>query len=374
MKTDRPHGLRVSPQTIRSWLDRLDRHAQPLAGLDQRMSRRFDYRPPTLTLEVAQDDDATVPYAAAGRNISRGGVGLLAGQFVYPQATCWVELNSTFGGTQKVAGRIARCRYLVGSGSLYEVGVEFDAPLDVSLFAPQARHVQMLLVWSDAATQELIAGFLGSENVELRTVAAGEDALAALAGARIDLVLIDLDHPNCDGFALTRELRRDGYVAPIFGMTVQADPQVRDRCTEAGCTGYLVKPVRREQLHALLDSLQDRPLVSPLASDPGLAPLIDRFVAGLRDKVAALSRAGETGDLAALSAHARELRAQAGSYGFDAITDEAAYLQALLAAETPPAQIRHALHRLIDVCLRARPATSPPEPGPAAHARPTETA
>ncbi|MCK4341640.1 MAG: hypothetical protein KAY37_07955 [Phycisphaerae bacterium] len=54
---------------------------------------------------------------------------------------------------------------------------------------------------------------------------------------------------------------------------------------------------------------------------------------------------------------ARKLRADAGSYGFAVITEEAKHVQALVALVVPPARLRPALYDLIHLCLAARPAT-----------------
>ncbi len=319
------------------------------------MSPRFEYRAETLTLHVCGEDETSVPHAVAGRNISREGVGVLAGQFIYPQSACRVSLSSPFGRTQEVAGHVVRCRYVVGSGSLYDVGVQFDDPIDVALFAPRARQFGVLVFGADAATAELIEGFLRAENAQLTCLADIEQAVAAVAGGGLDLVLIDLDQRAADGFALTRRLRSDGYVGPVLAMTVQVTADVRNCCAASGCTGYLSKPLHREPLCDLVRALADQPLVSSLVHDPALAPLIDRFVASLRERVAEMSRASQAEDLAELGRIVRDLRAQAGSYGFESISDEAALVQALCAADAPSAQVQPALHGLMDACLRARP-------------------
>jgi hypothetical protein len=98
-----------------------------------------------------------------------------------------------------------------------------------------------------------------------------------------------------------------------------------------------------------------------LAGDPALAPLINRFATGLRDRVGEMSRAVQAGDRDAQERIVRDLRAQAGSYGFESISEEAALVHTLITADVPSRSVHAALQRLIDLCLRARPATSPPE-------------
>jgi DNA-binding response OmpR family regulator len=345
-------------RTLGAWLDRLDSRVRPVLGLDQRLSPRFEYRPETLTLHVGDEDDP-VPYAVAGRNISREGVGVLAGQFIYPQSACRVRLTSPFGTTQEAAGCVARCRYVLGSGSLYEVGVQFDDPIDVTLFAPRARHASVLVFGADMATTQLIEGFFRTENAGLTSLADFEEAVATVVARSPDLVLIDVDQRAADGFELAQRLRSEGYVGPVLAMTVQVSAEVRNHCASCGCTGYLCKPLHPKQLHDLLRALADQPLVSSLAHDPALAPLVDAFVAGLRARVAELSRASQAHDLPEVVRLVRDLRAQAGSYGFEPISEEAGLVEALCAVDAPADELQPALHNLLDACLRARPARGP---------------
>ncbi len=80
------------------------------------------------------------------------------------------------------------------------------------------------------------------------TVVAAPDGPRALEEARdgrFDLVLLDIQLPGMDGHAVARELRRipalDGV--PIVAVTSYAMLGDRERCLEAGCTGYIEKPI-----------------------------------------------------------------------------------------------------------------------------------
>lgn len=80
------------------------------------------------------------------------------------------------------------------------------------------------------------------------TVIAATDGPRALEEARtgrFDLVLLDIQLPGMDGHAVARELRRipalDGV--PIVAVTSYAMLGDRERCLEAGCTGYVEKPI-----------------------------------------------------------------------------------------------------------------------------------
>lgn len=341
--------------TIRSWLDRLDRGARQPTALSVRCSERFEYRPEHLTVELTQPGEAAIAYAVAGRNVSREGLAFLIGKLVYPGTRCRATLVSPYGGEAEVTGRVARCRYLVGSGSLYEVGIVFDRPVDVTIFAPHARQTRILLVDDQPATHELFTGFLHGLHAELTRAELPDEALAALVTGGVDLILIDLENSRYDGFGLTRQIRSAGFVGPVVGLAVSRGDELRDRCASAGCTGYLAKPVTRDELRGLLTTLSDRPLVSTLAHDPALAPLIDRFVASLKSRIAGLTLACETGDRRTIERIVRGLRAEAGSYGFEEITEEATYVHDRLIVDAPDGHLAHILRRLTHLCLAARP-------------------
>lgn len=350
--------LRVDADVIRRFLDQLDEQS-PRGGLEARAAPRFRYRPERLTVELPATGLATVRRSAAARNLSRTGVAFLTGQFIYPQTPCRVTLYGLHGHTQTTHGRVVRCRYLLGSGTLYEVGVHFAQPIDVTLFAASARQIRILAVDAAPEGRELVAGLLAGQNVILTAVPEAAAALQAAESAEFDLVLIDLEREGLDAFALTRALRERGYLGPIIGLAVQTGPELRERCAAAGCTGYLPRPVTRDSLGELLDSLSDEPVVSDLAHDSDLAPLIDRFVAGLRAQARAISAAFERGDSAEVHRLAVALRGEAGSYGFPAISEEAEQVQALAALDTPAERLRPAVYELIHLCLAARPAAVP---------------
>jgi signal transduction histidine kinase/CheY-like chemotaxis protein len=84
----------------------------------------------------------------------------------------------------------------------------------------------------------------------------GREALQAIQRERFDLVLMDVQMPEMDGFAATRAIRdlereRGGHV-PIVAMTAHAMRGDREKCLEAGMDAYLAKPMRSAELDELL--------------------------------------------------------------------------------------------------------------------------
>jgi two-component system chemotaxis response regulator CheY len=82
----------------------------------------------------------------------------------------------------------------------------------------------------------------------------GEDALARVAGARIDLFLCDVNMPRLDGLSLVKRLRMLApfKFSPILMLTTEIDPEKKRIAKEAGATGWLVKPFQPDQLLATI--------------------------------------------------------------------------------------------------------------------------
>jgi CheY-like chemotaxis protein len=84
----------------------------------------------------------------------------------------------------------------------------------------------------------------------------GKDALAALEAGHFDLVLMDIQMPEFDGFEVTRIIRAretpSGARLPIVAMTANAMKGDEERCLSAGMDGYVSKPFQAEQLLATI--------------------------------------------------------------------------------------------------------------------------
>lgn len=95
------------------------------------------------------------------------------------------------------------------------------------------------------------------------TVMCAVDAEAGLAQARgqqPDLILMDVQLPGMDGLEATALLKRDVLTAaiPIIALTAMAMKEDRIRVLEAGCDGYIAKPLRYKELYAAIDALLDK--------------------------------------------------------------------------------------------------------------------
>ena len=100
-------------------------------------------------------------------------------------------------------------------------------------------------------------------------VADGAQAIAAVEDKRYDLVLMDVQMPEMDGLAATREIRSrlplDRQPA-IFGLTAHATTEYRDICLGAGMDGYLAKPLEPGKLRDLISELSAQSMSRNLSS------------------------------------------------------------------------------------------------------------
>lgn len=108
---------------------------------------------------------------------------------------------------------------------------------------------RILVVDDNPVNLKLTASLLELEGYEVVTAIDAEAALDALTRQLPDLVLMDLAMPRVDGLTLTRMLRADPRYAalPIVALTASAMKGDSTRALEAGCTGYIPKPIDTRQ-------------------------------------------------------------------------------------------------------------------------------
>jgi len=143
---------------------------------------------------------------------------------------------------------------------------------------PQIRAaLKLLLVEDDPVNQQVALRMIQRLGFQAHMVSNGHQALEELARASYDIILMDCQMPQMDGYAATHEIRRREGSArhtTIVGLTAHALNGDREECLMSGMDDYVSKPVSLEELAAILEKWI--PAMSPEADrhSPGLSSLI----------------------------------------------------------------------------------------------------
>jgi CheY-like chemotaxis protein len=119
--------------------------------------------------------------------------------------------------------------------------------------------LRVLLAEDSLVNQKLAIGLMEKHGHTVVVANNGKEAVAALASAQFDVVLMDVEMPDMDGLEATAVIRvkerQTGGHLPIIAMTAHAMKGDRERCIEAGMDDYLSKPIRAQQLFETLESV-----------------------------------------------------------------------------------------------------------------------
>ena len=117
--------------------------------------------------------------------------------------------------------------------------------------------MRVLVVEDNQVNQKVVIKQLQKIGFKADAVGNGVEALEATAKVAYDVVLMDCQMPEMDGFTATREIRRReanaGLHTPIVALTANALEGDRDRCLAAGMDDYLSKPVKIDALRETLE-------------------------------------------------------------------------------------------------------------------------
>ncbi|MHB0969578.1 MAG: response regulator [Thermoanaerobaculia bacterium] len=104
---------------------------------------------------------------------------------------------------------------------------------------------KVLVVEDNDMNMQLVEFLLEEGGFEILKAASGEEALRTVVDAVPDLILMDIHLPGMDGLSVVRAIKADEKTRgiPILAVTAHAMRGDRDRFLEAGCDGYISKPI-----------------------------------------------------------------------------------------------------------------------------------
>jgi CheY-like chemotaxis protein/HPt (histidine-containing phosphotransfer) domain-containing protein len=221
--------------------------------------------------------------------------------------------------------------------------------------------MRILLAEDNTVNQEVALHILEKFGYRADAVANGREAISALSSIPYDLVLMDVQMPEMDGFAATQEIRKSKSEirnVPIIAMTAHVMKGDRERCLEAGMDDYTIKPIDPKELLEKIErwtakdkgaphanERQTRRAV-PIDKNQGGPPIdlakalervfgdreileriLEQFTTTMPSCLEALTAALEQGDGQALEREAHRLKGSAANLSADRIAADALRLE-----------------------------------------------
>ena len=107
---------------------------------------------------------------------------------------------------------------------------------------------RILVADDGAANRKLVELFLRRSGAQVTCVENGQEAVEAIEAQPFDMVLMDMQMPIMDGLTATKVIRDLGIKTPIIALTANVMQDDENRCYEAGCNGFLTKPIKMDLL------------------------------------------------------------------------------------------------------------------------------
>jgi PAS domain S-box-containing protein len=312
-------------------------------------------------------------FAQEDRSITRkyGGTGL--GMSISKQL---VEL---MGGTIQVDSKKSQ-------GSTFEIHLRFKKGSTADLLLPESTEdlntdiligTKILLAEDNEMNRLLASTVLGQYGVLVTEAKDGAEAVLAMQQQSFDLILMDLQMPNKDGFEATRQIRNDlASTIPIIALTANAYKEEEVRCLNAGMNDFLSKPFEEEALiqivaryitpqNKYIGTQQDKVIVAPseklydlqklramTKGDEGfLQKMLQIFVSTMPESMRAMELAFAAQDWTQLAALAHRIKSSLAGMGINSIKDEILLLEANATSDCPKGEISIAFQSVKETVL-----------------------
>jgi len=141
---------------------------------------------------------------------------------------------------------------------------------ETALMTISSRKPLILIADDRPSSRELLRLVLERAGYDVIEAEDGEQALARVRDGNPDLVLLDLQMPGMDGYAVLAAVRKEQQFAtlPVLALTASAMRGDRERILEAGFTDYLAKPAAPELVRETVARVLERSSRGPVRSGP----------------------------------------------------------------------------------------------------------
>jgi len=367
-----------------------------------------------LTVEMLEQNSEKAQIQCSVRDTGIGVTREQAARLFQPFIQANMSTTRTHGGTglglsiarrlvEAMSGEI-RLDSQPGVGSTFSftvwlgVGAPTDSPgavVPAAVRAGRLRGARILVTEDNEINQQIAVELLEGAGGKVEIASNGREAIEAMLNAAppYDLVLMDLQMPEVDGYQATERIRSDAHFAdlPIIAMTAHATLEERERCLDAGMNDHVSKPIDPEALFETLGryyvpsetrSVGDAPTEPPpsapteehpseearLPSVEGLdafgglrrvagnrtlyLTLLRKFIDEQSNLPARIAACLTTGDYDGAERLAHTLKGLAGNLGAGAVGAASAALEASIASHGDASRIERLRGRLADMLTR----------------------
>jgi len=232
---------------------------------------------------------------------------------------------------------------------------EVDQVTDES--ARPLRGIRVLVAEDGPDNQVLISRMLDFLGATARIVDNGQMACDLLERRELhfDVVLMDMQMPEMDGYTAATRIRAAGVTLPIIALTAHTMSGDRDLCLQAGCDDYATKPINMRSLVSIIHrwaGADDATLSADDLPDPDLSELRMQFLSELPERVENIRRLREGGLIEEVGQEAHRLIGAAGAYDIHSLVDASRHLERVCMEDAASVEsIRSAIAEL-DRCVR----------------------
>lgn len=308
--------------TAEALLDAIDAQSKDSVHKERRTAVRISWRT-RLKLIITHPGGNTDTHEVLTRDISATGISFVHVGFLHSGTMCTLQILTRENAWINTQATVVRCRYL--GGRLHEIGAKFAQRINISQVVPQELNGTILLVEDVPTMARLTSHHLEKSGLQAIIATTGQDALEKINERSFDLILMDEMLPDTRGHEIVQQLRQQGLTTPVITLTADDDQELRNKCIEAGCNGFLQKPVDKQKLLNAIRRcmVPDEVIYSEFANDKDMRKFIEEFVEELPNRMNTLATLTEKQQISGLKAAAAELKVLAstsGGCGFNAVS------------------------------------------------------
>lgn len=222
-----------------------------------------------------------------------------------------------------------------GKGSAFTVTLRYELADENSvttagMHADNTQHewkdMRVLIVEDNPINQKLLTHWFSNRGIAYTLANHGKEAIEQLTHTTVDLILMDVQMPEMDGYQCTALIRNELHLdTPIIAMTAHALASEIAKCYEAGMNDHIIKPIDERALMALLEkyseprtyALIDQHYLETLANGDVhfMKELLSQFMEQSAVEFASIEQAFDAADLDLLHRSAHSLKTSIGYLG-----------------------------------------------------------